>query len=115
MVQVWGISKCLLWVRNGHFVESDRCLRYLRKLTSFSKLGSFCKYVRGGRLVLAAVALPFGFCGQSNLDQAANCLRAGQLGILLSNPYVKIGKEWLLYSNQYRCAFARRRWAAFFS
>jgi hypothetical protein len=41
-----------------------------------------------GRLVLAAVPLPFWFAGQSNLDQAANfwkchffCARAGDPGI----------------------------------
>ena len=50
-----------------------------QKLTSFSNLGSFCKkrvavdYFSPPFLFLAAVALSFWFCGQSNLDQAANC------------------------------------------
>jgi hypothetical protein len=35
-------ASCPKRVRSGDFVESDRCPLYLRKRTSFGKLGSFC-------------------------------------------------------------------------
>src|SRR5262249_53232698 len=34
--------ECLLWVISGHSRRFERCPLYLRKRTSFSRLGSFC-------------------------------------------------------------------------